>query len=316
MATKSRSVVCLHLTLFFLVLVLVAADVDLFGENGPRQPPPSTPHPAKRKRPLPSITPPAPPQVPPPSTNSPAQLTGPPTSTPPPVQSTRRPPSTLPARIIDHYILALTWPWGFCNTSSCSANPVPDRFTIHGLWPVGPPSPGQKATTAKNSLHHCKTGQPLDKRITGSLSGLLEYYWPNVTTMRPADAEKFWEHEYMKHGSCCVPPLTQKEYFERPIELLQRYDILEQLLVNGNVKAGTPTKVSTIMKSFSGRQPSDIKEPIVKCRQSSKTTTKWYLTELYLCLDSSAQQFVNCSNIYKANNACGQSSRNIGGSVI
>ncbi|GAB4849774.1 hypothetical protein Ancab_004570 [Ancistrocladus abbreviatus] len=169
---------------------------------------------------------------------------------PPP--STSRP--TQPTHIIDHYILAVTWPWGFCNTSVCSSNTVPVHFTIHGLWPVGPPLPGQKATAA-NSLHYCKNGQPLDKKITQSQSLVFQTYWPNVTTMQKADSEKFWEHEYIKHGRCCVPPLTQKQYFERPIELLRNYHISEQLLGNGNVLPGRHTKVSQIMNSFSGRLP-------------------------------------------------------------
>ncbi|GAB4849852.1 hypothetical protein Ancab_004650 [Ancistrocladus abbreviatus] len=376
MAKKSRFVISLHITLLFLILMFVSADVDLFGRNRrPRQPPPSKAPPAPPTRPPPSKPPPAPPTRPSPSTppplpptrpppsppppppprppsppappTLPAPLTSPlappkspPLSTPTPTQSRlpplstppatrpRSPPSSAtpvarprppppstpsqaqPTRSIDHYILVLTWPWGYCNTSDCSANTVartgvPDRFTIRGLWPVGPPLSGTKVVKATNSMHDCDNGQPLDKEIILRLSSDLFYYWPDVITMQYAPSERFWEHEYHRHGKCCVPPLTQSDYFERPIKMLKASEILT-LLSNRNILAGIATNVSEVIRSFSGRLHGDIQKPIVKCRLSS-TTGNWHLTELYFCMDRSAQHFVNCSDFYVNDSLCGPS---------
>ena len=36
----------------------------------------------------------------------------------------------------DHYVLAIQWPPGVCNTSKCSVDGnAMDYWTIHGLWP-------------------------------------------------------------------------------------------------------------------------------------------------------------------------------------
>ena len=55
----------------------------------------------------------------------------------------------------DHVMLTLQWPPSVClyTTPACK-QPVPNRWTIHGLWPQGYPSPADCYTP--KDLYKCK----------------------------------------------------------------------------------------------------------------------------------------------------------------
>ena len=87
----------------------------------------------------------------------------------------------------------------------------PTEYTIHGLWP-------QTSTTQYPTYCHpvnfeIKSLEPiLDK---------LEQYWYSRQHTLALD-EKFWKHEYEKHGSCVFTPMTELEYFQNTITLYEK----------------------------------------------------------------------------------------------
>ena len=80
------------------------------------------------------------------------------------------------------------------------------RFGIHGLWP--------NYTKDSYPVFCDKTAQ-FDEAALAPIKAQLEKYWHSDS--RP-DAE-FWEHEWLKHGTCTNPMLKEYDYFKKVLEL-------------------------------------------------------------------------------------------------
>lgn len=78
-----------------------------------------------------------------------------------------------------------------------------DYYTIHGLWP-----------DPESSCTFCSEEEFDEKKISANTLELMKIYWPNCMNV---NNEKFWEHEWSKHGTCTG--MTQEEYFNKGIEL-------------------------------------------------------------------------------------------------
>ena len=75
----------------------------------------------------------------------------------------------------------------------------------------------------------------------------LEQYWYSNKRTIEMD-EKFWEHEYMKHGTCTFSPLTEKEYFSKTIELYEK--AMELNLPNKYYNEKTKKTLIPVLKDF------------------------------------------------------------------
>ena len=84
------------------------------------------------------------------------------------------------------------------------------HYTIHGLWP-------QTSPTEYPTYCH-----PVEFSIDklSPILDQLEQYWYSQKHTLPLD-EKFWQHEYSKHGSCVFTPMTELEYFQHTIDLYE-----------------------------------------------------------------------------------------------
>ncbi|CAH9058540.1 unnamed protein product [Cuscuta epithymum] len=166
--------------------------------------------------------------------------------------------------------LSFTWPKGYCKTkgSGCErATNLPDRFTIHGLWPIY----RAKCTdsTEKFSVDLLK-----------DLRGRLDRDWPDLKNYgNPSKYGSFWEHEWDKHGKKCAL-YTVRGYFRRSLNLYDASNVLQLLQ-----KAGNPTNVDGVKKAFPGRTPN------VFCKNGSDG--KYYFFQLEFCLNST-ELFENC----------------------
>ena len=79
------------------------------------------------------------------------------------------------------------------------------KWSIHGLWPQYELN---KYPTYCESLK-------FDIKNLESIEQELEKKWYSDKEKN----SKFWEHEYLKHGSCMFEKLTELEYFEKALEL-------------------------------------------------------------------------------------------------
>ena len=84
-------------------------------------------------------------------------------------------------------------------------------WSIHGLWPQ---------TDAHNYPTYCHP-VTFDLNLLEPILDKLEQYWYSQGNTLPLD-EKFWKHEYAKHGSCVYTPMTELEYFQNTINLYEK----------------------------------------------------------------------------------------------
>jgi|SRR3989344_2150068 len=72
------------------------------------------------------------------------------------------------------------------------SGPVPNEFSIHGLWPefFNDSYPAYCNRSAIFNL--------------SEISDLLPYMNKVWSSQNPMDNEAFWEHEYLKHGTCVI----------------------------------------------------------------------------------------------------------------
>ncbi|RCH85364.1 ribonuclease T2-like, partial [Rhizopus stolonifer] len=115
-----------------------------------------------------------------------------------------------------------------------------DEFTLHGLWPdtcsgaYGPSSgcDSSRSSSAIASVIRSKDSALYNRMLT---------YWPSNT----GDNNKFWSHEWTKHGTCvstlrptCYGSSYEQyddvvDYFKKALDLRDQYDLYGALNLNG-----------------------------------------------------------------------------------
>lgn len=117
------------------------------------------------------------------------------------------------------YVLAYSWTPEFCDEKKFPGCEKPrpywkKNFTLHGLWPqfrdLGDyPSFCSQVPFDPSAVE--KEG--LSKMMT---------YWPNVKYPEgDPNYESFWEHEWLKHGTCTG--LSPSEYLSAAVDLIVAY---------------------------------------------------------------------------------------------
>lgn len=119
----------------------------------------------------------------------------------------------------DLYILSQSWQPQFChgNEASYPGCHDPDAYwgshlTLHGLWPEN----------YDGVYPQFCTNQPLNVSEIEKEIGFAKLikYWPDVKRAKDsATYPQFWEHEWLKHGTCSN--LDSLQYFRACIELLE-----------------------------------------------------------------------------------------------
>lgn len=80
-----------------------------------------------------------------------------------------------------------------------------NTFSIHGLWP-------QYSDNSYPTF--CKQVNFDIQQLQDLLPELNKVWYSNRN-----DNDDFWKHEYEKHGSCVFTQITEKEYFEKTLQL-------------------------------------------------------------------------------------------------
>nr|ACV83768.1 RNase Phy4 [Petunia x hybrida] len=206
------------------------------------------------------------------------------------------------SQVNDYHIMqfVLGWNPSFCSkpdTKSC-VNPVPENFTIHGLWPANAYANSLylKMPTSWKEKQDLKNDMALlnqDQNLVNS----LHHVWPSVVPKFPA--ELFWRHEWAKHGFGIRAQIDVKTYFEAATRI---HDTM--IAINGktNLKGYFTGVGIQPGKSVTVRQLGRALNPLVngidiRCYNNG---THNFLLEVIFCLDkSSLYSFISCQRAYR-----------------
>ena len=146
----------------------------------------------------------------------------------------------------DLIIFSQSWPKAECQawkqkspSNECRL-PKNTEWTIHGMWPselheMGPSS--------------C-TNTKFDPSALDSIREELETKWMDVHA--GSNPESFWNHEWSKHGTCSLnleSTNTEKKYFQKALELHDRYNI-RNVLEEANIVTGEKYPVKSILDAI------------------------------------------------------------------
>ncbi|GMH38928.1 hypothetical protein BSKO_06826 [Bryopsis sp. KO-2023] len=132
----------------------------------------------------------------------------------------------------DFFYLTRQWAGGVCkhshkqldseeNRRSCKHYPDDDIFTIHGLWPN---------RNDGSWPQYCDESAEFRVDFGDEVMERLSSEWPSFY----GSDYSFWKHEWTKHGTCAAPYIAnEKEYFEKTLELKEKYDLMRILGASG-----------------------------------------------------------------------------------
>lgn len=108
----------------------------------------------------------------------------------------------------------------------------PDNsFSIHGLWPQ---------YSESSYPVYCRPVEFSLKALDPIMDKLNKYWYSN---RGPND--KFWKHEYEKHGSCMFIPITELNYFSKTIQI---YEDAIKLNIIKKYQEANPDKDQLLIK--------------------------------------------------------------------
>lgn len=154
----------------------------------------------------------------------------------------------------DMYVFAVQWGKTMCISggSSCEnrlKNIPANHMSIHGLWP---------SLKSGSRLPDCNTGAEISIVDDGSSTfQTARKYWPSLT----GSNEKFWNHEYNKHGYCYsnkIGDFDYKKYFDKALAVFQSKSI-NTLILNtfgsqtGEYKVSLATLTSKLESAVGGK---------------------------------------------------------------
>ncbi|XP_022756659.1 ribonuclease MC-like [Durio zibethinus] len=191
--------------------------------------------------------------------------------------------STASGTTFAFYKFSLQWPPSTCTSTmpppggelKC-AGPIPNAFTIHGLWPqdardnkIRPYDDDPSCTTSvpKRPDKIIPDLQPIEQE--------LKQLWPNL---KNSDNERlnqeFWKEEWRKHGMCSDYAEVPFGYFNSSLELRKGFHPVFKLEPGATYTAQC---VAEIVRAQVGA------EPEIACSKSRVENNKLLLWEVRLC---------------------------------
>ncbi|XP_077522877.1 ribonuclease Oy-like [Amblyomma americanum] len=182
---------------------------------------------------------------------------------------------------VTYFTFSLQWSSGVCNAGheKCIKEKERSFWTIHGLWPSSNTSDPQ----------FCNRTLQYNATVLSPLVPQLDLYWPSVSE----DNNKFWKHEWLKHGTCAtmVPRLKGLyKFFNTTLNIYLQHNITEYLRSSGVV----PTSERTYtLQEIKDALHHDIREAANFVCHYSKKYAAPVLAEIRFCLDRGLQP-INC----------------------
>lgn len=129
----------------------------------------------------------------------------------------------------DHMVFAQSWPITDCidhqekkhKIQVCNLYPNVTGWTVHGIWPT---------KTGTRGPVYCNKSWCFDERKILDIKPLLLELWPNMFRDTPLDS--FWEHEWVKHGTCAAQLRSlhsEHAYFSKGLEWVEKYNVTQVL---------------------------------------------------------------------------------------
>ncbi|GMJ14353.1 hypothetical protein HRI_005104500 [Hibiscus trionum] len=180
------------------------------------------------------------------------------------------------------YNLSLIWPPSACiPTTNCKA-PIPNFFTIHGLWPTL--KDGTEVPPYDPIDNYCNPNPVAPADIVAKLAtirGRLETKWPNLRDDKSNDI--VWETEWSVHGICSDYPHDPFTYFNSTLNLAEnsKYDPLKVL---GVQPSNTPYDIDKLLENVKWNVGF---YPQISCSMPVEGTKQLYLREIRFCFKRS-----------------------------
>ncbi|KAE8714786.1 hypothetical protein F3Y22_tig00110187pilonHSYRG00038 [Hibiscus syriacus] len=175
------------------------------------------------------------------------------------------------------YKLSLRWPTTLCIAApqTCKS-PIPDIFTIHGLWPTL--KDGTNVPPYNPLTNNCNPNPATN--IVPKLASIrprLEKKWPAIA--QGNTNEGFWEKEWENHGKCSDYPQDPLTYFTSALNLAEnsKYDPLKVL---GVKPSDTAHDIETLIQNVKRNVGF---YPQISCSMPIKGTKQLYLKEIRFC---------------------------------
>lgn len=189
-------------------------------------------------------------------------------------------PRIILCQTFDFFYFVQQWPGSYCDTTQKCCYPTTGKpaadFSIHGLWPNY-----NDGTYPSNC-----PGSSYDPSLISDLKEQLQTYWDTLACPS-GDGEKFWSHEWEKHGTCSG--LDERSYFLRTLGLRQSIDILSALQ-NAGIKADdgsySVTEIEEAVQQAIGHKPG------LECNRDSSGKRQLY--QVYVCVDTDAATLIEC----------------------
>ncbi|KAK7400915.1 hypothetical protein VNO78_12224 [Psophocarpus tetragonolobus] len=207
------------------------------------------------------------------------------------------------SRDFDFFYFVQQWPGSFCDTKKSCCFPLTGKpvanFSIHGLWPnFNDGSYPSSCNIAENPFNQSQIIDlvPRAEKSWASLSCAGGSKKENKTN---SDNERFWKHEWDKHGTCSYSVLDEHAYFEAALNLKDQFDLLQILQNNGIKPDGNLYSIVNISEAIEqaiGFQPG------ITCNRDALGNRQ--LNEIYLCVDKSASNFIECPILPKSGKSC------------
>ncbi len=199
----------------------------------------------------------------------------------------------LEAEGFDHYVLALTWHPGFCQTTSHSRKECRDAevqeaerqgFVLHGLWPSLPRRFADDGITPRRwRKEGCFLEQP---RANGSFCrahapfAFAEPFAAELDDAMPGRASCLDRYQYAKHAACLALPA--EDYFAEAVDLMERVNasaFVDFMMIN----RGGEVERSALTRAFeAGFGKGTGNAMSLKCKGYGKRT----LTEVRIGIDA------------------------------
>ncbi|XP_010527911.1 PREDICTED: ribonuclease 3-like [Tarenaya hassleriana] len=183
----------------------------------------------------------------------------------------------------DFFYFVLQWPGAYCDSRQSCCYPKTGKpssdFSIHGLWPN---------YNDGSYPSNCDPDSQFHKSEVEDLLNKMAEKWPSLACPS-SDGVRFWEHEWVKHGTCSESELDQHDYFDAALKLKDKANLLQFLKSAGiNPDDGfySLKEIKNAIEEGTGFSPG------IECNKDPSRNSQLY--QIYLCVDTSATTFIEC----------------------